>query len=203
MKKYILIGNEQQLRAIGSDKRVTPMLFLRTEAGILVKRIHIVPYYPGDADFNMDSFFDAGISYQPGDIEKGSENFQYKQQTDDAKKKELMNIDWGSDTLLGEIVETVGGLLGGLLGTLFGSQELVGLTVDRNNTPSIGAGKSWGSNGKYTSFRDLEKEYKDLKYSSDANYIIFRDIDLLQGDYSNRQDDNWTPIHFRERWKGG
>ncbi len=201
-EKYILIGNEQQLRAIGSDKRVTPMLFLRTEAGILVKRIHIVPYYPGDADFNMDSFFDAGISYQPGDIEKGSENFQYKQQTDDAKKKELMNIDWGSDTLLGEIVETVGGLLGGLLGTLFGSQELVGLTVDRNNTPSIGAGKPWGSNGEYTSFRDLEKEYKDLKYSSDANYIIFRDIDLLQGDYSNRQDDNWTPIHFSGKMEG-
>lgn len=195
-EKYILIGNEQQLRAIGSDKRVTPMLFLRTEAGLLIKRIHIVPYYPGDADFNMDSFLDTGISYQPGDIETGSENFQYKYQSDEAKKKELMNIDWGSDTLLGDVVDIVGGLLGGLLGTLFGSQELVGLTVDGNNTPSIGAGKPWGANGEYTPFRDLEREYKDLKYSSDANYIIFRDIDLLQGEYSNGEDDNWTPIHF-------
>ena len=30
-----------------------------------------------------------------------------------------MNIDWGSDTLLGDVVDIVGGLLGGLLGTLF------------------------------------------------------------------------------------
>lgn len=201
-EKYILIGNEQQLRAIGSDKRVTPMLFLRTEAGLLIKRIHIVPYYPGDADFNMDSFLDTGISYQPGDIETGSENFQYKYQSDEAKKKELMNIDWGSDTLLGDVVDIVGRLLGGLLGTLFGSQELVGLTVDGNNTPSIGAGKPWGANGEYTPFRDLEREYKDLKYSSDANYIIFRDIDLLQGEYSNGEDDNWTPIHFSGKMEG-
>ena len=201
-EKYILIGNEQQLRAIGSDKSVTPMLFLRTEAGIIFKRIHIVPYYPGDADFNMDSFLDTGISYQSDDIEKGSENFQYKQQDDEAKKKELMNIDWGSDTLLGEVVDIVGGLLEGLLGTLFGSQELVGLTVDGNNTPSIGAGNRWGANGEYTPFRDLEREYKELKYSSDANYIIFRDIDLLQGDYSNGEDDNWTPIHFSGKMEG-
>ena len=201
-EKYILIGNEQQLRAIGTDKSVTPMLFLRTEAGLIFKKIHIVPYYPGDADFNMDSFLDTGISYQPGDIETGSENFQYKYQSDEAKKKELMNIDWGSDTLLGEVVDIVGGLLEGLLGTLFGSQELVGLTVDGNNTPSIGAGNRWGSNGEYTSFSELESEYKDLKYSSDANYIIFRDIDLLQGDYSNGKDDSWTPIHFSGKMEG-
>ena len=201
-EKYILIGNEQQLRAIGTDKSVTPMLFLRTEAGLIFRKIHIVPYYPGDADFNMDSFLDTGISYQSDDIETGSENFQYKQQDGEAKKKELMNIDWGSDTLLGEVVDIVGGLLGGLLGTLFGSQELVGLTVDGNNTPSIGAGNRWGSNGEYTSFSELESEYKDLKYSSDANYIIFRDIDLLQGDYSNGKDDSWTPIHFSGKMEG-
>lgn len=48
-EKYILIGNEQQLRAIGSDKNVTPMLFLRTEAKLLgIPLGHkIVPYYPG------------------------------------------------------------------------------------------------------------------------------------------------------------
>ena len=201
-EKYILIGNEQQLRAIGTDKSVTPMLFLRTEAGIIFKRIHIVPYYPGDADFNMNSFLDTGISYQTGDIETGSENFQYKYQSDEAKKKELMNIDWGSDTLLGDIVDIVGGLLGGILGKLFGSQELVGLTVDGNNTPSIGAGTILGPNGEYTPFRELESEYKDLKYSSDANYIIFRDIDLLQGDYSNGKDDSWTPIHFSGKMEG-
>ena len=88
-EKYILIGNEQQLRAIGTDKSVTPMLFLRTEAKLLgIPLGHkIVPYYPGDADFNMNSFLDTGIEYQ--DIKEGSENFQYKQQNDEAKKKSL------------------------------------------------------------------------------------------------------------------
>jgi len=200
-EKYILIGNEQQLRAIGSDKSVTPMLFLRTEAGLVIKRIHIVPYYPGDADFNVMSFTDTGIKGE--DIETGSENFQYKQQSNEEKKKELMNIDWGSDTLLGEIVDIVGGLLGGILGSLLGSQELVGLKIDEKNTPSIGASDGGLLGGaEYTSFRDLEKEYKDLKYSSDANYIIFRDIDLSQGDYSNGEDDDWTPIHFSGKLEG-
>ena len=88
-EKYILIGNEQQLRAIGTDKSVTPMLFLRV-TGVLGSSPYIVPYYPGDADFNMNSFFDTGITY--GDIKNGSEKFQYKQQDDEAKKKELMNF---------------------------------------------------------------------------------------------------------------
>ena len=198
-EKYILIGNEQQLRAIGTDKSVTPMLFLRV-TGPLGSFPYIVPYYPGDADFNMNSFLDTGIDYVKGDIKKGSENFQYKQQSDEAKKKELMNIDWGSDTLLGDVVGIVGGLLGGILGGLLGDKELVGLKVD-GNIPSIGAG-GIGSKREYTLFSNLEREYKDLKYSSDANYIIFRDIDLLQGEYSNGKDDNWTPIHFSGKMEG-
>lgn len=200
-EKYILIGNEQQLRAIGSDKSVTPMLFLRV-TGPLGSFPYIVPYYPGDADFNVMSFTDTGIK---GENIKGSENFQYKQQSNEEKKKELMNIDWGSDTLLGEIVGIVGGLLGGILGGLLGDKELVGLKIDENNTPSIGADDGsiiGGKEAEYTSFSELEREYKDLKYSSDANYIIFRDIDLLQGDYSNGEDDDWTPIHFSGKLEG-
>ncbi len=202
-EKYILIGNEQQLRAIGSDKSVTPMLFLRITE-LLGANPHIVPYYPGDADFNVDSFFHTGIQCAEGAIKPGAENFQYKKQTDEAKKKELMNIDWGSDTLLGDIVGIVGGLLGGILGTLFGSQELVGLKVDSNNTPSIGASDGGLLRGKkeYTSFIDLKLEYENLKYSSDANYIIFRNIDLQQGEYSNGENDNWTPIHFSGKLEG-
>ena len=205
-EKYILIGNEQQLRAIGSDKSVTPMLFLRTEARFIIPLgTKIVPYYPGDADFNVNSFLDTGISYTKDDIEEGTESFQYKQQNDEAKKKELMNIDWGSETLLGDIVDVVGGLLGGILGSLLGSQELVGLKLDENNTPFIGAYNGniiLGKEAEYTSFSVLEGEYKDLKYTSDANYIIFRDIDLLQGDYSNGKDDGWTPIHFSGKLEG-
>ena len=203
-EKYILIGNEQQLRAIGSDKSVTPMLFLRTEAKLLgIPLGHkIVPYYPGDADLNVTSIKDTDIKNE--EIEKGSEDFQYKKQSDEAKRNELMNIDWGSDTLLGEIVGIVGGLLGDILGELFGSQELVGLKLDEKNAPSIGAddGNILGKEAEYTSFSVLEREYKDLKYTSDANYIIFRDIDLLQGDYSNGKDDGWTPIHFSGKLEG-
>ena len=114
-----------------------------------------------------------------------------------------MNIDWGSDTLLGEIVGIVGGLLGGILGGLLGDKELVGLKIDENNTPSIGASDGiLGTNKKYTPFSELEREYKDLKYTSDANYIIFRDIDLLEGDYSNGKDDDWTRIHFSGKLEG-
>ena len=204
-EKYILIGNEQQLRAIGTDKSVTPMLFLRTEAGILFKRIHIVPYYPGDADFNVDSVLETGITYEEGDIEAGTENFQYKQQSDETKKKELMNIDWGSDTLLGDVVGIVGGLVENILGNILGlgSQELVGFKVDDNKNLSIGEDDGgWGKPAEYTPFRELESEYKDLKYSFDANYIIFRDIDLLQGEYSNGEDDGWTPLHFSGKMEG-
>ena len=202
-EKYILIGNEQQLRAIGSDKNVTPMLFLRTEAKLLgIPLGHkIVPYYPGDADFNVTSILDTGISYR--DIKAGTEHFQYTQQADEAKKKELMNIDWGSDTLLGEIVGIVGGLLSGLLGELLGSKELVGLKIDENHEPGIGADDgTWGTTLEYTPFDYLKDEYKDLKYSSDANYIIFRDIDLSQGEYSNGEDDLWTPIHLSGKMEG-
>ena len=202
-EKYILIGNEQQLRAIGSDKNVTPMLFLRTEAKLLgIPLGHkIVPYYPGDADFNVTSILDTGISYR--DIKAGTEHFQYTQQADEAKKKELMNIDWGSDTLLGEIVGIVGGLLSGLLGELLGSKELVGLKIDENHEPGIGADDGrGGTTWEYTPFDYLKDEYKDLKYSSDANYIIFRDIDLSQGEYSNGEDDLWTPIHLSGKMEG-
>ena len=202
-EKYILIGNEQQLRAIGSDKSVTPMLFLRTEAKLLFLPLgyKIVPYYPGDADLNVTTIKDKGIQYE--NIENGSEDFQYKKQSDVAKRNELMNIDWGSDTLLGEIVGIVGGLLGDILGELLGSQELVGLKIEEGKMPLITASDGiLGTNKEYTPFHELEKEYKDLKYSSDANYIIFRDIDLSQGDYSNGEDDGWTPIHFSGKLEG-
>ena len=204
-QKYILIGNEQQLRAIGSDKSVTPMLFLRTEAKFLGISLgaKIVPYYPGDADFNIGSFLDTGIRSHKDDIKEGTERFQYKWQNDEAKRKVLMDINWASDTLLEEVVGIVGGLLGNILGELLGERELVGFKLDKDNVPSIGADDGFlGTKKEYTTFHELRQEYKDLKYSSDANYIIFRDIDLLQGDYSNGEDDSWTPIHLSGKLEG-
>ena len=49
---------------------------------------------------------------------------------------------------------------------------------------------------EYKSFSELKEEYKNLKYSSNANYIIFRDIDLASGSFSNGKDDEWDPIMF-------
>ncbi|UTY38560.1 hypothetical protein NMU03_13040 [Allocoprobacillus halotolerans] len=43
-------------------------------------------------------------------------------------------------------------------------------------------------NGTYISESTLKSEYSGLKYSSDANYIIFRDIDLNNVD--------WKPLMF-------
>lgn len=202
-EKYILIGNEQQLRAIGSDKSVTPMLFLRTKIKILglIPIYHsIIPYYPGDADFNMTSIAGTGIDHS--EIEKGTEEFQYKKQAGN-EKDELMGIEWRADNLLAGVIDLVGELLKDILELAGGSQELVGIKVSGDNKTSIG-GKDGilGTNPEYTRFDDLRREYEDLKYSSDANYIIFRDIDLLQGEYSNGKDDNWTPIHFSGKMEG-
>ena len=47
---YILIGNEQQLRAIGTETYVTPLLFKRSDA---LGHYRYEPFYPGDADINI------------------------------------------------------------------------------------------------------------------------------------------------------
>lgn len=48
---YILIGNEQQLRAIGTETYVTPLLFKRS--GNVLTGYKYEPFYPGDADINI------------------------------------------------------------------------------------------------------------------------------------------------------
>lgn len=52
---YILIGNEQQLRAIGTETYVTPLLFKREwkQEGLLDGYYEYEPFYPGDADINI------------------------------------------------------------------------------------------------------------------------------------------------------
>ena len=204
-EKYILIGNEQQLRAIGSNKSVTPMLFLRTEVkivgGLLGDVDRIIPYYPGDADLNMTSMTGTGIKHE--DIEKDTEDFQYKKKQDQAN--EIMGIEWYADNLLDGIVKLVGQLLEGILSIVgHETNELVGIKVAEDKTTSIGADDAslFGKEAEYISFHDLRQEYEGIKYSSDANYIIFRNIDLSQGEHSNGQNDNWTPIHLSGKMEG-
>ena len=200
-KKYILIGNEQQLRAIGTGKQVTPMLFVRTKVKFLIglfEDVTIIPYYPGDADLNITKIDDTGINYE--DIEDKTKDFQYlKQHSGEAL--ELWNPDFDDSGLLEGVVDILGKVLDGILGIIGSSKsEIVGLKDENTSSPSIGKNKNDGrlesKVPEYESFDNIKERYKDLKYTSDANYIIFRDIDLSTGDFSNSADDPWTPLMF-------
>lgn len=94
-----------------------------------------------------------------------SKNFKYFEEN----TTELMNVDF-SKGLLGSVNDILGGLLGGLL---TGDHEILGYD---------------SQNGTYISETTLKSEYSDLKYSSDANYIIFRGIDL--------NNVEWKPLMF-------
>ena len=177
---YILIGNEQQLQAIGTGKQVTPMLFLKTSfkfLGITFSN-KIVPYYPGDADLTVQTVHDAGVDYE--DIRQ--EDLSFKYHADASKKGQLLAEEFDSNLL-----EMLAGTIGDILGTVLplGDTEIVGLKVQGSKT-SI-------SKRSYTSYYDIQREYGNIKYSSDANYIIFRDIKLTS---AADGEGNWTPLMF-------
>ena len=70
------------------------------------------------------------------------------------------------------------------------------ITVDENKTYILTYDTSKSSNTNIAGY--------GYKYSKDANYIIFRDIDLSkEGTNSNGKDDNWTPIkNFQGNMEG-
>lgn len=76
-KKYILIGNESQLRAIGSNKHVTPRLYVYYTPGALTafKGPEYIPYYPGDADLGLDAVAkEGGTTYLKKPVEVKQKN---------------------------------------------------------------------------------------------------------------------------------
>ena len=158
--KYILIGNKQQLAAIGSNKQVTPTLFIYTKvtgpSGIVLKEEY-TPLYPGDSDFNKDALYD-------------NEKFSYYSKSD---SDQLMNVNFKKGLLEG-LEDILSGILGGLLDNK--EQEIVGYNHDKDEPDNT------------IDERAIKNEYSNLKYSSDANYIIFRDIDLSNVD--------WKPLMF-------
>lgn len=78
-----------------------------------------------------------------------SKNFKYFEEN----TTELMNVDF-----LKGLLDSVTGILGGVLGGLLtGDNEILGYD---------------SQNGTYISESNLKSEYSNLKYSSDANYII-------------------------------
>ena len=190
-KKYILIGNESQLRAIGSNKSVTPRLYVYYSqgvvSGLLGEKPFYTPYYPGDADLGLDAVAAEGATthlsglQQKPDTVKGKNSYLYYEENG---KYKLADVDLTSDDIVTGLLKGVSGLLGTLLGSLtVGTGSLCG--VNDQGLPD----------NKTASLTKLKQEYGDLKYSSNANYIIFRDIDLSKdGVNSNNEDDLWTPL---------
>ena len=190
-KKYILIGNESQLRAIGSNKSVTPRLYVYYSqgvvSGLLGEKPFYTPYYPGDADLGLDAVAAEGATthlsglQQKPDTVKGKNSYLYYEENG---KYKLADVDLTSDDIVTGLLKGVSGLLGTLLGSLtVGTGSLCG--VNDQGLPD----------NKAASLTKLKQEYGDLKYSSNANYIIFRDIDLSKdGVNSNNEDDLWTPL---------
>lgn len=187
-KKYILIGNESQLRAIGSNKHVTPRLYVYYTPGLLtaLKGPEYIPYYPGDADLGLDAVAnEGGTTYLKKPVEIKQKKYLYYEKN---SKYKLADVDLNDQGIITGLLDVVGGLLGTLTG---GTKVICG--VDENGLP----------NNDKASESKLKKEYGDLKYSSNANYIIFRDIDLSKaGVNSNKEDDLWTPIMVSGDIKG-
>ena len=132
--KYILIGNKQQLAAIGrKDKdgnlmQVTPTLVLHKKPGLLNPTNKYTPLYPGDADFKTD----IALTLDKSD----SKNFKYFEQS----TTELMNVNF-SKGLLGSVNDILGNILGSLL---TGNYEILGYD---------------SQSGTYISESDLKSEY--------------------------------------------
>lgn len=193
-KKYILIGNESQLQAIGSGTHVTPRLYVYTPAGlvggILGKDPTYVPYYPGDADLGLEMVAPEGGTTHlevfhkvPDKVIK--DKYTYYEKND---MYQLADVNLYDNNILDGILNLVGGLLGSVL---LGKSRICG--VDDTGRP----------NDDTAGITKLRAEYGDLKYSADANYIIFRDIDLsANGENSDKKDGSWTPIHLSGKMEG-
>lgn len=250
-KNYILIGNETQLRAIGTDTDVTEPIWRVYEtrekkSGLLGEYTDWKPaadtaeyktelYYPGDADivkFN-DTYNWSGkelYGNKKGDHKLGdtdeqdggallgtgaTKRYHYVSSTiqesadmtvtatestasaseaasveADAAVKDSNSIDMTLPDSE-EAAET------GSNDETFTSGEdesnfsddanLESITVDENKTYVLTYDTSKSSNTNIAG--------TGYKYSKDANYIIFRDIELSkEGTNSNGEDDDWDPI---------
>ena len=132
-KTYILIGNEQQLRKIGSGEKVLGAVYQAENVGVLVQKWRVdtdngnpIMLYSGDADLKKE--------------QNGNKDYQ-----------------------IGKVDKAASGLTKGRCG------------VDQKT-------------GKINPELDYDKATEQT-YSSNANYIIFRDIDL--------SGSNWTPLTFQ------
>ena len=142
-KTYILIGNEQQLRAVGSDKKV-------------IGRINKV---------TQTCTQQGPLNYQWVD---GTPSSEY------AGDADLSDSDILRDT---DASDHDSPLL-----------ACTALSVNRTRTKYYGV----GADGTQT---DYSAANTGLTYSADANYLIFRDIDLSKN-AADTNNTEWTPLMF-------
>ena len=245
-KNYILIGNETQLRAIGTDTEVTEPIWRVSETkeknGLLyiwkpaadTQTYKTELYYPGDADivkFN-DTYNWSGkelYGNKKGEHKLGEKDeqdgvlgigatkrYHYVsstiQESADMTVTATESTASDSEAAYFEADETVK------------DRDLIDMTpaeseeVAEPESDDIDAFTSDGDESDFTDDTtpesitvDENKTYiltydtskssntniagSGYKYSKDANYIIFRDIDLSkEGTNSNGEDDDWNPI---------
>lgn len=245
-KNYILIGNETQLRAIGTDTEVTEPIWrvyeTKEKNGLLyiwkpaadTQTYKTELYYPGDADivkFN-DTYNWSGkelYGNKKGEHKLGEKDeqdgvlgigatkrYHYVsstiQESADMTVTATESTASDSEAAYFEADETVK------------DRDLIDMTpaeseeVAEPESDDIDAFTSDGDESDFTDDTtpesitvDENKTYiltydtskssntniagSGYKYSKDANYIIFRDIDLSkEGTNSNGEDDDWNPI---------
>ena len=248
-KDYILIGNEAQLRAIGTDKPVTEPIWrvyeTRKRAGILGEDTKWKPeadtgtyktelYYPGDADIVK---FDGTYNWSGKELygnKKGEHKLGEKDEQDGVlgigatKRYHYVSstIQESADMTVTATESTASDSEAAYFEAdeTVKDRDLIDMTpaeseeVAEPESDDIDAFTSDGDESDFTDDTtpesitvDENKTYiltydtskssntniagTGYKYSKDANYIIFRDIDLSkEGTNSNGKDDDWNPI---------
>lgn len=219
-KTYILIGNESQLREIGKATQVTPMLYVKTTASLdwLGEKYYYTPYYPGDADYNLRSGNAIGANDKIS-----TQDFLYFSNQNTEKNDGLMHIEYDKTGLVQGLLGPLGDLLSDVLHTLLGPLfdipflgDILNGIIGGNRTDDIVIvdNEFNATNAKdFVSVANASDFYKNLKYTSDANYIVFRDIDLnasAEGTIGsadgagtgNGKDDKWTPLMISGNMQG-
>ena len=261
-KNYILIGNETQLRAIGTDTDVTEPIWRVYEtrekkSGLLGGYTDWKPaadtseyktelYYPGDADivkFN-DTYNWSGkelYANKNGAHKLNDTEYLDNPSWDIAGTEATQCYVYVSSTIQESADMTVTATESTASASEAASVEADATVKDSNSIdmtpPDSEEAAETGSNDETFTSGEDESNFSDdanpesitvdenktyvltydtskssntniagsgYKYSKDANYIIFRDIDLSkEGTNSNGKDDNWTPIkNFQGNMEG-